>query len=311
MGSIADPEVVLGLMIKATLRNPALRKRAQQFGRLVRNSAVTPRTGNTHKPQLVTNGELGVTFIGHAAFFVQMGGQSMLLDPNFARWLFVLKRLRKPGLHVSDLPPIDLVLVTHAHFDHLHRPSLRAIVSHTRRRTGKAPTLVIPHHVFDLVSDLGFKEIIELDWWNHYRQGGLTVTHVPSRHWGARILKDSHRGYGGYVLQSEKHSVYHAGDTAYFAGFREIGQRLSPEVALLPIGAYNPEQFRNVHTSPGDATRAFLDLNSRWMVPMHYGSFRLSHEPIDEPLQLLEKEAKRAGIEDRVVVLEEGVTKFF
>ncbi len=298
-------------MIKATLRNPALRKRAQQFGRLVRHSAVTPRTGYTYKPQLVTNGELGVTFIGHASFFVQMGGQSVVLDPNFARWLFVLKRLRKPGLRVDDLPPIDLVLVTHAHFDHLHRPSLRAIVNHTRRRTGKAPTIVVPHHVFDLVSDIGFEEIIELDWWNHYRHGGLTVTHVPSRHWGARILKDSHRGYGGYVLRSEKHSLYHAGDTAYFSGFHEIGQRLSPEVALLPIGAYNPEQFRNVHTSPGDATRAFLDLNSRWMVPMHYGSFRLSHEPIDEPLQLLEKEAKSAGIEDRVVVMEEGVTRFF
>jgi L-ascorbate metabolism protein UlaG (beta-lactamase superfamily) len=298
-------------MIKATLRNPALRKRAQQFGRLVRHSAVTPRTGYTYKPQLVTNGELGVTFIGHASFFVQMGGQSVVLDPNFARWLFVLKRLRKPGLRVDDLPPIDLVLVTHAHFDHLHRPSLRAIVNHTRRTTGKGPTIVVPHHVFDLVSDIGFEEIIELDWWNHYRHGGLTVTHVPSRHWGARILKDSHRGYGGYVLRSEKHSLYHAGDTAYFSGFREIGQRLSPEVALLPIGAYNPEQFRNVHTSPGDATRAFLDLNSRWMVPMHYGSFRLSHEPIDEPLQLLEREAKSAGIEDRVVVMEEGVTRFF
>ena len=305
------PAVLLGSMIKATLQNPALRKRAQQFGRLVRHSAVTPRTGYTYKPQLVTNGELGVTFIGHASFFVQMGGQSVVLDPNFARWLFVLKRLRKPGLRVDDLPPIDLVLVTHAHFDHLHRPSLRAIVNHTRRRTGKAPTIVVPHHVFDLVSDIGFEEIIELDWWNHYRHGGLTVTHVPSRHWGARILKDSHRGYGGYVLRSEKHSLYHAGDTAYFSGFREIGQRLSPAVALLPIGAYNPEQFRNVHASPGDATRAFLDLNSRWMVPMHYGSFRLSHEPIDEPLQLLEREARNAGIEDRVVVMEEGVTRFF
>jgi len=298
-------------MIKATLRNPALRKRAQQFGRLVRHSAVTPRTGSTHKPRLVGNGGLGVTFIGHAAFFVQMGGQSILIDPNFARWLFLLKRVRKPGLRIEDLPPIDMVLVTHAHFDHLHRPSLRAIVHHNRRLTGRAPILVVPHHVFDLVSDLGFDEIIELDWWNHYRHDGITVTHVPSRHWGARILKDAHRGYGGYVLQSETHSVYHAGDTAYFSGFREIGRRLSPEVALLPIGAYNPETFRTVHTSPEDATRAFLDLNARWMVPMHYGSFRLSHEPIDEPLQLLDSEAKKAGVKDRVIVLEEGLTRFF
>jgi len=298
-------------MIKATIRNPALRKRARQFGRLVRHSAVTPRTGSTHKPELVRNGELGVTFIGHASFFLQMAGQNILVDANFARWLFLLKRLRKPGLRIPDLPPIDLVLVTHAHFDHLHRPSLRAIVQHTRRRSGRTPTIVLPHHVFDLVSDLGFEEIIELEWWNSYRHRDLTVTHVPSRHWGARILKDSHRGYGGYVLQSDQHSVYHAGDTAYFKGFREIGERLSPEVALLPIGAYNPETFRNVHTNPEDATRAFLDLNARWMIPMHYGTFRLSHEPVDEPLQLLEKEARTAGIQDRVLVLEEGVTKFF
>ncbi|OLB24551.1 MAG: MBL fold metallo-hydrolase [Acidobacteriales bacterium 13_2_20CM_55_8] len=277
-------------MLKATLKNSALRKRASQFGRLVRHSAVTPRTGETHKPRLVSNGELGVTFIGHASFFVQIGGQNVIIDPNFARWLFVLKRLRQPGVRLRDLPAIDLVLVTHAHFDHLHRPSLRAIVQHARNRRGTPPTIVIPHHVFDLVSDLGFDDVVELDWWNSYRHRGLTVTHVPSRHWGARVIRDSHRGYGGYVLRDHRHSLYHAGDTAYF---------------------YNPPSFRNVHTSPADATRAFLDLNSRWMVPMHYGTFRLSHEPMEEPLALLEKEAKAAGIQDRVLVMEEGVTKFF
>ena len=298
-------------MLRATLKNPAMRRRAQQFGRLVRHSAVMPCIGESHTPQLATNGELGLTFIGHASFFVQIGGQNVLIDPNFARWLFVLKRLRQPGVRVRDLPAIDTVLVTHAHFDHLHRPSLRAVVQHTRRRRHRAPIIIVPNHVFDLVSDLGFDAVIELDWWNSYRHRGVTVTHVPSRHWGARILKDSHRGYGGYVLRDHRHSLYHAGDTAYFPGFREIGQRLSPELALLPIGAYNPPSFRNVHASPADATRAFLDLRSRWMVPMHYGTFRLSHEPMEEPLQLLEEEAKAAGIEDRVVVLKEGVTRFF
>lgn len=298
-------------MLKNTLKNPALRKRARQFGRLVRHSAVTPRTGQSYQPRLASNGELGLTFIGHASFLLQMGGQNVIIDPNFARWLFVLKRLRQPGVRLNDLPPIDLVLVTHAHFDHLHRPSLRAIVRQTLRRKGQPPAIVVPHHVFDLVSDLGFRDVVELEWWNSFKHRGLTVTHVPSRHWGARILKDSHRGYGGYVLRDSKHSVYHAGDTAYFSGFREIGERLSPELALLPIGAYNPPTFRNVHADPADATRAFLDLNARWMVPMHYGTFRLSHEPMDEPLQLLEKEAKAAGIADRVAVLEEGVTRFF
>jgi L-ascorbate metabolism protein UlaG (beta-lactamase superfamily) len=298
-------------MIRQTLHNRALRKRATQFGRLVRHSAITPRSGETHKPRLVSNGELGLTFIGHSSFFVQMGGLSVMIDPNFARWLFVLKRLRRPGLRVRDLPAIDLVLISHAHFDHLHRPSLRAIVQNNLRIRGKTPAIIVPTHVTDLISDLGFSEIIELDWWKNSRHGAMSVTHVPSRHWGARILKDAHRGYGGYVLRAGRHSLYHAGDTAYFSGFREIGQRFSPELALLPIGAYNPATFRNVHTDPADATRAFLDLNARWMVPMHYGTFRLTHEPVDEPLQLLEKEALAAGIKDRVVVLEEGVTRFF
>ena len=298
-------------MLKQALKNPALRKRAQQFGKLIRHSAMTPRTGQSHRPILATNGQMGVTFIGHASFFLQVGGENVIIDPNFARWLFVLKRLRQPGVRVRDLPPVDLVLITHAHFDHLHRPSLRSIVQHTKQFRGSGPTAVVPEHVFDLVSDLGFRDVVELNWWRSYRHRDLTITHVPSRHWGARILRDAHRGYGGYVLRGGRHSIYHAGDTAYFSGFREIGTRLAPHVALLPIGAYNPPSFRNVHTNPADATRAFLDLNSRWMVPMHYGTFRLSHEPIEEPLQLLEQEARAAGIRDKVLVLPEGVTKIF
>src|ERR1700751_671522 len=298
-------------MLKQALKNPALRKRARQFGRRVRHSAMMPTTGESHRPVLVANGQMGVTFIGHASFFLQVGGENVVIDPNFARWLFVLKRLRQPGVKLDDLPPVDLVLITHAHFDHLHRPSLRALVQHTKRWRGSAPTAVVPEHVFDLVSDLGFRDVVELNWWSNYRHRGLTITHTPSRHWGARIPRDAHRVYGGYVLRDGKHSVYHAGDTAYFSGFREIGMRLAPQLALLPIGAYNPPQFRNVHTSPADATRAFLDLNSRWMVPMHYGTFRLSHEPIEEPLQLLEREALKAGVKDKVVVLEEGVTQLF
>src|SRR6266581_3467630 len=169
-------------MLKASLKNPVLRRRARQFGRLLRHSAVTPRTGRSYKPRLVSNGELGLTFIGHASFFVQIGGQNVVIDPNFARWLFVLKRLRQPGVRINDLPALDLVLVTHAHFDHLHRPSLRALVRHTQRLRKPAPAIVIPRHVSDLVSDLGFREIIELDWWENYEHDGISVVHTPSRH---------------------------------------------------------------------------------------------------------------------------------
>src|SRR5512146_3162410 len=194
--------------------NITLRRKARQFSKLVKHSALTPRTGQSRKPVLAHQNQLGLTFIGHSSFFLQIAGKSIVVDPNFARWLFVLKRLRRPGLRIADLPPIDLVLVSHAHFDHLHRPSLRAIVQNNLRTRGVAPAIIIPTLVSDLISDLGFSEIIELDWWNTSKHNNLSITHVPSRHWGARILKDSHRGYGGFVVKAGKHSIYHAGDTA-------------------------------------------------------------------------------------------------
>lgn len=291
--------------------NVTIRRKAKQFGQLVRASAVTPRTGRAHKPQFVGERELGLTFIGHSGFFIQVGGRNLVIDPNFARWLIVLKRQRRPGIRLRDLPPIDYVLVSHAHFDHLHRPSLRAIARLTRWRCGKAPQIIVPKNVKDIVARLGFSRVHELEWWQEFRDGHLAITQTPAQHWGARMLRDFHRGFGGYVVRTPQHSLYHAGDTAYFEGFQEIGRRLHPELALLPIGAYHPPHYRNVHTSPEDAVQAFLDLGSRWMVPMHYGTFRLSYEPMEEPLQRLRDAASAAGTSDRVLVLEEGRTKIF
>jgi len=291
--------------------NISLRNKARQFGRLVSHSAGTRRTGRFRKPVLVDEKNLAVTFIGHSGFFLQIGGKNVVVDPNFAQWLFILKRLRVPGVRIKDLPPIDYVLVTHAHFDHLHKPSLRAIARMTRRKSGAPPQIIVPRGVHDLIYGLGYREIAELEWWEEYADRNFSVTHVPARHWGARMLRDYHRGFGGYVIRSGEHSIYHAGDTAYFGGFREIGNRLRPRGALLPIGAYKPASYRNVHTSPEDAVRAFIDLGAEWMVPMQYGTFKLSHEPMEEPVQLLEQEATAAGVMDRVHVLEEGVTRVF
>ena len=121
------------------------------------------------------------------------------------------------------------------------------------------------------------------------------------------MFRDTHRGFGGYVLQSESGpTIYHSGDTAYFSGFAEIGARLRPEVALLPIGAYFPDSYRAVHTSPEDALRAFADLEARVMIPMHYNSFPLGREPMDEPLPRLLRAAARLGVEKQVSALGEG-----
>jgi L-ascorbate metabolism protein UlaG (beta-lactamase superfamily) len=147
-----------------------------------------------------------------------------------------------------------------------------------------------------------------LEWWESVDAQGLKVTMTPCRHWGARMFRDVHRGYGGYVVEGGGQSVYHSGDTAYFEGFREIGRRLKPEVALLPIGAYFPDSYRSVHTSPEEAVRGFVELGADQMVPMHYGTFRLGREPMDEPLKRLEAEAARLGIKRQLKILEEGET---
>ena len=170
--------------------NITIRRKAKQFGKLVKHSALTRRTGMSRKPVLVQKNELGITFIGHSSFFLQIAGKNVVVDPNFARWLFVLKRLRQPGLRIADLPPIDAVLVTHAHFDHLHRPSLRAIARATRQKGGRRPMLIVPQHVRDIVFDLGYEDVVEMKWWDQTHIGDLTVTHTPSNHWGARIIRD-------------------------------------------------------------------------------------------------------------------------
>src|SRR3974390_1000795 len=153
-----------------------IRRKAHQISTLVGRSVLTPRTGQPTKPQLVARGQLGLTFIGHSSFFLQLGGKNLLIDPNFARWIFVLKRLRRPGLRLRDLPPIDAVLVSHAHFDHLHRPSLRAISRWTGIKSGKRPLIIVPQQVRDLVSDLGYGRVIEMEWWQALQLGALEIT---------------------------------------------------------------------------------------------------------------------------------------
>ena len=310
-------------------------RKLQQLWKLVRESHARPLSGSQAKPPQLTTGETAITFIGHSSFLIQTGGRALLIDPVFATRLIVLRRQRRPGLRIADLPAIDAVLLTHAHMDHLNRPSLRAITREMRRRGLAAPVAIAPKGVEDLVTDLGFGRVETLEWWQTAElkaepqvtsnsgqlvpiepgqqmrrltaREGLRITATPARHWGARMFKDTHRGFGGYVIASANGpTIYHSGDTAYFGGFAEIGRRLRPEIALLPIGAYFPDSYRAVHTSPEEALQGFLDLNADVLVPMHYGTFRLGREPMEEPLPRLLRAAERAGVEKRVVALGEG-----
>lgn len=281
----------------------------RQLWRLVRESHENPIAGESAVPAPVAADETAVTFIGHSSFLLRTAGRALLVDPVFATRLIVLRRQRRPGVRVGDLPAIDAILLTHAHMDHLNLPSLRAVVREMRRRGLPAPVAIVPNGVEDLVRRIGFREVRPLGWWESTVLDGLTITATPAKHWGARLFNDTHRGFGGYAIAAAgMPTLYHSGDTAYFNGFREIGRRLRPEVALLPIGAYFPDSYRAVHTSPEEALRAFVDLGAGAMVPMHYNTFRLGREPMTEPLPRLLAAARRAGVEDRVRALGEGET---
>jgi L-ascorbate metabolism protein UlaG (beta-lactamase superfamily) len=278
---------------------------AKFFRELVLKALLTPRTGETHHPVFpkLKPGEVAITWIGHASFLIQFSDLNVLIDPNFSNWLFLLKRIKRAGLKIKDLPPIDVVLLTHAHFDHFDRPTLRRL---------PYPKIgIMPRGVGDLAHNLGFSRVIELDYWESFSQGKWKVTFTPSKHWGARTLHDQHRGYGGFVLEHQGRKIYHAGDSAYFEGFKEIGKRLAPEIALLPIGAYHPASFRRVHMGPDEAVKAFKELGAKWLVPMHYGTFKLSFEELDEPPRWLRQIAVEQHLTRQVKILEEGVPVVF
>jgi len=291
------------------MRRPFAVVKLRQGARLAWESHQQPILGTAGQPVEVQDGRLGVMFLGHSSFLLQMQGANVLIDPVFAMRLIVLRRQRRPGVKVKDLPPIDVVLLTHAHMDHLNRPTLRRIARATRLQTGRAPIVVVPSGVEDLVADLGFREVRSLRWWRQTQVAGLEVTFTPAKHWGARMFSDTHRLFGGYVIcDAAGHRVYHSGDTAYFDGFKEIGRRLHPQVALLPIGAYFPDSYRAVHTSPEEGLQAFVDVGAETMIPMHFGTFRLGREPMEEPPVRLMEEAERRGIAGRVRILAEGET---
>jgi L-ascorbate metabolism protein UlaG (beta-lactamase superfamily) len=258
------------------------------------------RAGNVLEPVLAPPDmdKVRVTWIGHASFFLQFAGHSVIVDPNWAKWHGPVKRSRLPGLDLHGLPEVDLVLVTHAHFDHLHKPSLKIL----QAREG----IVVPKGSGSLVRKLGFPATHEMRVWDELKFDLLEIIHTPSHHWGARFLHDTHRDYGGYIVRAGGKSVFHCGDSAYFPGFTEIGRKHAIDIALMPIGAYEAPSGRDVHMNPEEAVRAFADLGAKLLIPMHYGTFPLGNEPHDEPVERLLAEADRLGISDQILIPEEG-----
>jgi L-ascorbate metabolism protein UlaG (beta-lactamase superfamily) len=230
-----------------------------------------------------------LVWLGHASWLVQLGGVSLLIDPVLGPSInVVIRRNGKPPLAASGLPPIAAQLVSHNHYDHMDAPSLRAV---------GAPVVVGLENARLLPAEL---TKTELGWWDSVEVGpGVRVTYVPSQHWSRRGLTDSNRAlWGGFVIEGGGVSIYHSGDTAYFDGFREIGRRFPHlDAALLPIGAYDPRWFMSKqHMNPEEALQAFQDLGARRVVAMHWGTFKLTDEPLDEPPALFRQGAGERGL---------------
>jgi L-ascorbate metabolism protein UlaG (beta-lactamase superfamily) len=243
-----------------------------------------------------------LTWLGHASWLVQLDGVSLLVDPALRPTLFGgLERNVEPGIPIEALPRIDAQLVTHAHYDHLDLPTLTAV---------GAP--VIAGRRLERLFRREGLFCTELGWWQTARVGDVRVTFVPAQHWSRRGLLDGNETlWGGFVIQGRAATVYHAGDTAWFDGFAEIGRRFPGlDAALLPIGGYDPAWFmEQQHLNPEQALQAFGALGAERLLAMHWGTFKLTDEPLDEPPRRLEAERRRLGLPpERVRALAVGET---
>ncbi|MER6233408.1 MULTISPECIES: MBL fold metallo-hydrolase [Streptomyces] len=233
-----------------------------------------------------------VTWAGHASWVVRIGGLTVLTDPVWSRRILgTPARITPAGVRWEELPPVDAVLISHNHYDHLDAPTLRRLPRDT--------PLLVPAGLGRWCRRRRFTCVTELDWWESVELGGVRFDFVPSHHWSKRTLLDTCRSlWGGWVLDDGGgHRIYFAGDTGYGHWFKEIGRRYPDlDLAMLPIGAYEPRWWlSDVHTDPEEAVQAYADLGARAMAPMHWATFLLSAEPVLEPLTRLRTAWWQAG----------------
>ncbi len=257
------------------------------------------------KPEAERSQSLKVSVINHATVLVQMNGVNILTDPQFSErasplsWLGP-KRVIQPGIPFADLPPIDIVVISHNHYDHLDIPSLKKITDRWN------PVIYVGLGNKPLLNKNGIKKVVEMDWWDQLTFSDISLQFVPVQHWSARTGGDKRETlWGGFVFSGVK-KVFFAGDTGYGKVFKLINEKVGPvDLSLIPIGAYEPRSFmKNAHVWPEESVKIFKDTDSKHAIGIHFGTFAdLTDEAIDQPRLDLLKSLENHGLsKDRFIV---------
>ena len=253
-----------------------------------------------------------ITWVGHSTLLVQLDGLNLLTDPTWGSraspvsWAGPL-RLSPPGLAFEDSAKIDVVVISHDHYDHLDLGTVKRLAE------THDPLFLVPLGLKAWFADNGMSRVEELDWWQEREYRGVRFVCVPAQHFSQRTLWDGNtRLWASWAILGRERRLYFSGDTGYFAGFTEAGKRLGPfDVAAIAIGAYEPpEIMKSVHVTPEEAVQAFVDLNARVLLGIHWGTFDLAEEPLDEPPGRMLAEVRRRGIgSERAWILRVGETR--
>jgi L-ascorbate metabolism protein UlaG (beta-lactamase superfamily) len=257
-----------------------------------------------------------VTWIGHATLYVQMGGRNLLFDANFSQRAspvsFAGPQRRVPlPVTLDELPPVDVVLTSHNHYDHLDEPTVRQLIA----QRGGQPLFVAPLGMDLWLREVGATRVERFDWWDRHRLLGLEITMTPVQHWSARSLNDRNATlWGGWAVRADGFSFWFSGDCGYSQDFRDIGERFGGfDLAALAVGGYEPRWFmQDQHINPLEAVQAFLDLRAKQAVGVHWGTFELTDEPLDAPIGELPRALDALGVaRDRFVLYRHGETRTY
>jgi L-ascorbate metabolism protein UlaG (beta-lactamase superfamily) len=245
-----------------------------------------------------------ITVINHASVLIQVDNLNILTDPHYSLRASPFqfagpKRVIKPGIAFDDLPSIDIVLISHNHYDHLDLDTLK------RLKDRDAPKFVAGLKTKSFLEDNGIKAAFELDWWQSITANKTKITFVPAQHWSARgIFDDREMLWGGFYIENS-YKIYFAGDTGYGKFFKKIKEKLgAPDLSLIPIGAYEPRWFmKDSHLNPKDSLQAFKDLESKKMIGIHFGTFKLTDEGYNDPIDTLHEEIKKLNMDPLKVII--------